>query len=265
MNNQNNLIQRRGQAGERFLVTPDADANVSDHTELRAWFSANFWREQQAITGQSKGRNTVYFVRCGEQEWVLRHYYRGGLPGKLLRDLFFYTGVMKTRSFQELELLWRMYHLGLPMPKPIAAYQKKRGLTYQADILIERIPHSQDLFQCLQEQTLPAEQWHRIGATIARFHQTGVYHSDLNCHNILLQRAERCDKVWVIDFDRCEFRSPGRWQVQNLERLHRSLEKEQQKFAAQAKPFYFNSADWQHLIQGYVAGDGDENEYPSND
>jgi 3-deoxy-D-manno-octulosonic acid kinase len=59
-----------------------------------------------------------------------------------------------------------------------------------------------------------------VGAEIARFHAHGVYHADLNAHNILLTDAS----VWLIDFDRGELRHPARaWQQANLARLKRSL------------------------------------------
>ncbi|WP_331689416.1 lipid IV(A) 3-deoxy-D-manno-octulosonic acid transferase [Aquilutibacter rugosus] len=45
-----------------------------------AYFQSEFWQQQGLVTGQSKGRNTVWFIRQPNgQEAVLRHYYRGGL------------------------------------------------------------------------------------------------------------------------------------------------------------------------------------------
>lgn len=248
----NDLIMQHGENSDIYLLTPETSKLVTDPTQLSQWFLPDYWRNQNAVTGQSRGRNTVWFVQHDAQEWVLRHYYRGGLPGRLVRDQFFYTGVSQTRSFAELNLLWRMQQLGLPVPKPIAARVQKKGLIYRADILIERITPSYDLFQRLQHSPLAENQWQDIGATIARFHSAGVFHSDLNCHNILLQCAEPSDKVWVLDFDRCDIRDEGDWQGQNLARLHRSLRKEQQKMAQQGHgEFNFSEEDWQYLVQGY--------------
>ena len=52
------------------------------------WFQAKYWQQQDAITGESKGRYTTYFVVTQDihqqpLSMVLRHYYRGGLISKL--------------------------------------------------------------------------------------------------------------------------------------------------------------------------------------
>lgn len=222
------------------------------------WLNPQFWQQREAVVGQSKGRNTVWFVTDGQREFVLRHYYRGGLPGKFIRDQFLYTGMENTRSIAEFNLLGSMHALGLPVPKPVAAKVYQIGLWYRADILIERIANSQDLFSALSRAPVAEPVWHAIGTTIAAFQLAGVQHSDLNCHNILLQHAtvkgatatvqsEQETKIWLIDFDRCDMRPPGAWQERNLKRLKRSLRKEQ----AQQRDFFWQEQDWQALLRGY--------------
>lgn len=228
-----------GQAHVRYRQAPKLGSPEQ-------WFQPSFWQQQQAVIGQSKGRNTVWFVADGERELVLRHYYRGGLPGKLIRDLFCYTGLERTRSMAEFNLLDYMQAQGLPVPKPVAARVYRLGLSYQADILIERVPASMDLFTRLQTQGLNAEEWQHLGAVIAQFHKAGVQHSDLNCHNILIS-SDQQHSVWLIDFDRCDIRQPGAWQERNLKRLKRSLQKERSKFAN----FFWQEQNWQQLLQGY--------------
>jgi 3-deoxy-D-manno-octulosonic-acid transferase len=71
-----------------------------------------------------------------------------------------------------------------------------------------------------------------------------VDHTDLNCRNILLDQA---GTVWLIDFDKCRRREKGNWQQQNLQRLWRSLHKEQAKLT----PFHWQNSAWQHVITGY--------------
>ena len=56
-------------------------------------------------------------------------------------------------------------------------------------------------------------------------------------------------KVWVIDFDKCDIRSPGPWQQQMLDRLLRSLRKE----LICNVPFYWQESDWPALLAGYQA------------
>ena len=99
----------------------------------------------------------------------------------------------------------------------------------------------------LQRSALPARDWQAVGAAIARLHAAGIFHADLNCHNLMRDAAGR---IWIIDFDRCEVRGPGDWQARNLERLHRSLRKERGRLAA----WHWDEADWAALRQGYAAG-----------
>ena len=215
------------------------------------WFDADFWQQQDAITGESKGRYTTYFIRTTNSnqtplDMVLRHYYRGGLISKISKRSFVYTGFEKARAYQELLLLSEMRELGLPVPRPIAAQVKCNSLWFcQSDILIERIAHSQDLFHYLSKQSLSADLWRQVGSTIKQFHQHGVYHSDLNIHNILLDNAS---KIWLIDFDKCGFKvQQQEWQQANLDRLQRSLLKEQKL----NPEFHFSQDCWQQLLAGY--------------
>ena len=209
------------------------------------WFDISFWQSQDAVTGHSEGRNITWFVGHQDDEWVLRHYYRGGLVEPILGDKYLYSSIENTRCYQELMLLEQMFTRGLPVPKPIAARISKGWLFYRADILIEKIPHAKDLVARLTNQALQESEWYEIGATIAKFHEAGIYHSDLNAHNILLDDNE---KVWLIDFDKCDQRAVSdEWQQANLDRLHRSFSKE----LGLHKQFHFADKNWQWLLKGY--------------
>ena len=209
-------------------------------------FAPGYWQAQQAVTGHSVGRNTVYFVRAAgtETEWVLRHYYRGGLIGKLNRDWFAPVPKAQSRALAEFRLLLWMRQAELPVPAPVAARYQQRGVGYSADILLERIPQSQDLFHFLQQQALSNAQWQQLGVLVAQLHQAGVYHSDLNCHNILLDTA---GQFWLIDFDKCARRKGQDWWSEPVARLQRSLQKEQ----GLRPSFLFTPADWQAFVAGY--------------
>lgn len=228
--------------GELRWCAPALAAELQD----APLFDPAWWQKQQAVTGTSVGRNTVYFVRAdgAESDWVLRHYYRGGLIGKLNKDWFAAVPLARSRALAEFGLLLWMRQAGLPVPAPVAARYQRRGFGYSADILLERIPQSQDLFHLLQQQALTKTQWQQLGAVVAQLHQAGVYHSDLNCHNILLD-AE--GQFWLIDFDKCARRSGTDWWPQPVARLQRSLQKELGLRAA----FYFTAADWQAFVTGY--------------
>lgn len=207
---------------------------------------AGFWQQNNAIVGSAQGRGTTYFIRHKNHHWVLRHYYRGGLIGRLIKDSYLFTGIKNTRAVQEFTLLQTLAELGLPAPKPIAYRVKKSGIRYQADILTARIQNAEDLVAILAKRSISEQLWEKIGVCIKAFHQHGIYHHDLNAHNILIDKDE---KVWLIDFDRGEQRkNQQKWQQQNLDRLLRSFNKEHNKLAQ----FHWQADNWQILIEGYL-------------
>jgi 3-deoxy-D-manno-octulosonic-acid transferase len=129
---------------------------------------------------------------------------------------------------QELLLLRHMTSLGLPVPTAVAAHCQRKHLwlgghsRYRADILIQHIPSTRNLVQCLREGSLPTEAWQAVGRAIALLHSKQIFHSDLNAHNILLDDA---GQVWLVDFDKCGLRPGSAWKLANLARLNRSLNK----------------------------------------
>ena len=210
-------------------------------------FEPAYWQARDAVTGQSRGRGVTWFVRHRGLSLVLRHYWRGGLMGKLNPDRFWFSGVEHSRAMAEFRLLGQLRALGLPVPRPVAARLQRTGLCYRADLLIEQIPGARDLVHLLRQQPLSQAQWQAVGALIARLHQAGAYHSDLNAHNLLLDGD---DQIWVIDFDKCALRAPGPWQAEMLARLLRSLRKE----AGLHSEFHWQEADWMALLAGYETG-----------
>jgi 3-deoxy-D-manno-octulosonic acid kinase len=207
------------------------------------WFSAYYWHEIESVQGFATGRNKAYFIEHEQEQWVLRHYYRGGFISRWLRDQYLYLGRARTRSFAEYKALEWMHQQGLPVPKPIAAFCERHGLIYRADILLERLPNCIDLQTWLHKSPLSESQWHQLGATIARFHLAGVYHADLNIKNILWNG----ETAFLIDFDRGKInQKPGFWQNRNLSRLQRSFVKVRQEHS-----IYWTPESFAALLEGY--------------
>lgn len=227
-------------------------------------FTAEYWQQQQALVGTSGGRNQVWFVAANTnvanlseqavEQWVLRHYYRGGLPGKFIQRSFINTGLARTRALVEFNLLQELHQRGLPVPRVVGAYIKTSCYRYQASLLIERIQGSQDLGRWLLHQELSEQQWALVGACLKKFHRAGLHHVDLNCKNILWQ-AET-EQVYLIDFDRCSLTGNKRTHQASMQRLLRSFKKEQ-RLAAEQHPlqsFYWQAEQWQQLMIGYEQG-----------
>ena len=219
----------------------------NDRAPAVQWFDYLYWQNQDTIVGSAQGRGTTYFIEYQSQQWVLRHYCRGGLIAKLFFDQYLYLGKQKSRAYAELKLLAQMQLLGLPAPTPVAAKIRRHGLFYRADIICERIANARDVHSHLMEQPLSDEIWQRIGATVAMFHREQVYHHDLNIHNIMLDSEQ---KIWLIDFDRCCIKTGQRWKQSNLDRLLRSLQKESKR----CSHYHFSLQHWQQFMRGYQAG-----------
>ncbi len=209
------------------------------------WFLPETWQARHAVVGQAQGRGTTWYVQQDQQQWVLRQYRRGGWVANLTTDHYVWQGLAQTRAWQEWHLLAELHAKGLPVPAPIAAHVCQQGLFYTAQIITTRIPEVHSLSTLLQQKRLPSAVWQRLGATLKRFHQQGVYHADLNAHNILLGANY---SAYLIDFDKGSIRDPGVWRLANILRLKRSL----RKLARTQSPFYFNELEWATLLEGYA-------------
>lgn len=209
------------------------------------WFSPDFWQQQQKIVGAKKGRATAWFFKHADLTAVLRHYWRGGLIGKLLSDQYLYWGLEHTRVYKEFSLMTQLIELGLNVPKPIAAKVSRHGFIYRGDIITEAVSGAKSVLDILIERTLNEAEIKKIASTIALFHNKGVYHADLNINNILF---DDCGDVFIIDFDRGEIKTPDKkWQQSNMSRLQRSFLKEQSRNSS----FHWQENDWQSLSNDY--------------
>ncbi|MBN8884845.1 MAG: 3-deoxy-D-manno-octulosonic acid kinase [Rudaea sp.] len=225
----------------------DAGALAQGEFDPR-WFDAGFWSAQNRATAAPGGRGGIVFAHTPRGDWALRHYRRGGLVARLLGDRYLWNGAEHTRSFAEFRLLHGLVARGFDVSRPIAARFRRHGAHYRADLITQFIPDAQTLTWRSQHGGLDAGVAHRAGAAIARLHAAGVYHADLNAHNVLVDT----DKVWLIDFDRGELRVPqSAWQLANLSRLKRSLIK---IGAAQDGDAAFERTIWQPLMAAYEQG-----------
>ena len=213
------------------------DSILSDSPEQCC--DPEYWQQQNKIIGSAQGRGTTWFVALDKIDAALRHYRRGGLFGKLIKDHYIFTGWEKTRSYQEFQLLNTLIEAGVNVPKPIAAKAVKRTFCYQADLLSEKIPNARDLVAILQERPLSQDMYQKIGREIRKMHAAQVNHTDLNIHNILIDDKEN---VWIIDFDKCHQQKGDEWKQSNWDRLKRSFIKEVNK-----RNIHWSGDEWASL------------------
>ena len=239
-------VQRphHGADGGGTVVWADTGLFSAAHTQL---FDPAWWRGAGQAQTRGAGRGNMHQVADQGGNYLMRHYYRGGWMARLSRDLFWQQDVAQSRAMREFSLLGRLRAHGLPVPRPAAARYQRVGLWYRADILVQTIPQAQDVAQLLhQQRSLTPREWTALGRAVRQLHDAQVWHSDLNCHNLMLDAAGR---AWIVDFDKCGFRDGEHWKADNLARLLRSLRKELRLDPS----FRWSQAQWPTLLDAYAS------------
>jgi 3-deoxy-D-manno-octulosonic acid kinase len=224
------MTAKTERTGDGVILYDDA---LLDHAE------PGLFEPPAAAAAAVGGRGAAWMLKHGKDEWVLRHYRRGGVPGRLVRDRYLWIGLDNSRPWWEWSLLDALYREGLPVPQPVAARVRRSGLLYRGDLVTRRIPAAHSVAELMASGgSLP---WAAVGRCLRGFHDAGVCHADLNAHNILLDEPGR---VFLIDFDRGTRRGDGPWKQANLSRLRRSLD----KLSGEGG---FNLKAWGALLEGY--------------
>jgi 3-deoxy-D-manno-octulosonic acid kinase len=209
-------------------------------------FVAANWLHSEQVPGVlgSQGRGNTMFVGNVPRQFVLRHYVRGGLIGKLIDDSYVWTGAEATRPFLEWRMLAKMADSGLRVPRPAAARYLRKGPFYSADLITVRVPKVRALSTWLHERAGGEKFWHDLGTAIHEFHSHGVFHADMNAYNLQIDSA---GQLWMLDFDRGRLLPPGPWKQKTLNRLHRSL----QKLHGLNPALHYDQQCWEQLLEGY--------------
>ncbi len=240
------MIQAQLQSSADGAIVFDAGLVAHSGKFDPRWFDADYWRAQSSADDVQGGRGGVSFVRAPFGDCVLRHYRRGGMVARVMGDRYLWTGAERTRGFAEFRLLAELSGRGMHVPTPMAARYSKQGVHYRADLITRRIENTQELATFVMQGRCDKRCAQLVGKAIAELHAAGVYHADLNAHNILLD----AEVVWVVDFDRGELRRPARaWQLANLSRLKRSLLK--LGVAEDDNDAAFENAIWSTLMRAY--------------
>ena len=237
-------VERRSITKDSSLIVYDADRIVEPDYRL---FEPEYWRQQGGLAGAAIGRGSAWFLETPFGSAVLRECLRGGFPARINRDRYFFTGWDKTRPVAEFRILEQLSGEGLPVPEPLAALARRRGMFYTGSLLTRKIAGALPLADLMVEKSERPRLWRRTGRCIRRFHDRGVVHADLNARNILVDLE---DRIFLIDFDRARI-APGREDAyqRNMKRLKRSFQKLWPRaIAGRMEPC------WQDLMAGYREG-----------
>lgn len=175
----------------------------------------------------ASGRGAVYRATVpGGIRAVVRFYRRGGWLGRVVRET--YLG-HPPRPLLELALTAEIRRRGVDAAEVLAARVEGR-LAYRGVLVTAEVPGAVPLIDALRAAPDAAERRslaERAGGAVARLHDAGVWHADLNMNNVLVPAGSPGALVFV-DFDRARL-SAGPLAIaarrQNLRRLRRSLQK----------------------------------------
>src|SRR5262245_56319143 len=102
-------VKRKDVTGGAMLY----DASRAGNAMARG-FRPACWGGRGELDAGARGRGTVHFIKSGGSGLVLRHYHRGGLVAKVVRDHYLWRGEFATRAFREWQLLYHLRRAGLP-------------------------------------------------------------------------------------------------------------------------------------------------------
>jgi len=198
------------------------------------------------------GRGGVRQVSLGERgNVIVRPYRRGGFVRHFVRDLYWDR---PPRPFAELLCIETARQRGVATVEPIGArVEWVKGGLYRGLLVTRKAEGFHNLWEWLQTKPIGTTREATmtvVAQAIAKMHEVGIVHADLNLMNILVQTVTGSLQALLIDFDRARLFSspiPRHLREQNLRRLRRSLDK------LDPEGVFFSSTDLAIFCQAYCA------------
>ncbi len=203
--------------------------------------------DRSELTGSYQGRTsckTLFMESLGDESFVVREYWHGGMVGKIFRD-FFWDGMRPVRELSVCEAASRG---GIKTTEIIAIVKDKRlGLLYKFRLVTREITESIDLIELLlhsgesprrllsgEHRLLKQKRQiiNKLAKAVNDMHDLGIYHADLHLKNILVQSgAGGSVNVYIIDLDKSKQyeKLSSQRRMKNIMRLDRSVVKLRRK------------------------------------
>jgi hypothetical protein len=159
------------------------------------------------------------YARCGR---------RGGLIASILSDV--YVGIAP-RPLNELAVTVEAMKRGIPVAEPMGAMIEWLGLALYRGFFLTRAVRGMTLWQFIKTDDDPTVRNHVLAqarAAIDAMQTKGLFHADLNLHNLLVTQARDSFTVIIIDLDKARlFDAPlsAAMRRANAARLLRSARK----------------------------------------
>jgi hypothetical protein len=153
---------------------------------------------------------------------------RGGMIASILSDV--YVG-LTPRPLNELAVTFEAMRRGIPVAEPMGAMIDWIGLALYRGFFLTRAVRGMTLWEFVKTDDDPTVRNHVLAqarAVIDTMHDKGLFHADLNLHNLLVTQARDSFTVMIVDLDKARlFDAPlsSAMRRANLARLLRSARK----------------------------------------
>lgn len=178
--------------------------------------------------GAGNRKSAFHMDLDGGLELFARRGRRGGMIAAILSDVYF--GVTP-RPLSELAMTVEARRRGIPVAEPMGAMVEWLGPALYRGFFLTRAVRGMTLWEFVKTDDDPTVRNHVLAqarAAIDTMHANGLFHADLNLHNLLVTQARESFTVIIIDLDKSRlFDAPvtAARRLANAARLRRSAHK----------------------------------------
>lgn len=153
---------------------------------------------------------------------------RGGLLRLVLKDL--YVGI-RARPVRELAVAAEARRRGIPVAEPMGAMVEWVGPIVYRSVFLTRALPGMTLWEFLRtddDALVAAHVIQQARQAIDTMHRLGLFHADLNLHNLFITKSHESFAVVILDLDKAQLFHgplPARMRARNLARLRQSAQK----------------------------------------
>jgi hypothetical protein len=155
-----------------------------------------------AVEAGAGNRQSAYRLDLNGLELFARRGRRGGMIASILSDV--YLG-MTPRPLNELAVTVEAMRRGIPVAEPMGAMVEWIGPALYRGFFLTRAVRGMTLWEFLKTDDDPTVRHHvleQARTAIETMHNKGLFHGDLNLHNLLVTQARESFTVIIIDLDK---------------------------------------------------------------
>jgi len=177
-------------------------------------------------TGGAGNRMGGFALKLDDgMELFARKNRRGGLLQPVLKDL--YMGI-RPRPVRELAVAAEARRRGIPVAEPIGAMVEWVAPMVYRGVFLTRALAGMTLWEFVRTDDDPHVRSHvteQARQAIDTMHRLGLYHADLNLHNLFVTKSRESFAVVILDLDKAQLFDgpvPAAMRARNLARLRES-------------------------------------------